>query len=381
MVIIKFIESQENDRYIISSNSSKLGRKYDDNAEKIQVIFPNSEIDSKCTMIVKDDKNNGVDLIEFKNNEIKGVRNNLSKHDKVIIGFVFTTENYIKYTSFKTFFFEPSLYPDNFIVSKPEYQGYYLEAISSFITKIRQNGDNLEFLNLYNEVLGSVNIETSNGISNETDPTVPSYVKRIKQEDINNWNNKIDNTVDNLFNYYLKKDTYSKDEVNQLIGAIRSLKKEIVSELPTTNIDENTIYLVPKTSGSGNDYYDEYLYINGSFEFIGSTQVNLTDYAKVEALDNKVDKFVSESSYEYAYMIIPKSQTPVHRVVNYSALAQAIPIRSGSTLNFEVGTPTKEKECANKEYVDGIAATIPTITATKLEDGSYSLSITTSTEE
>ena len=317
MVIINFLDNKENDRYIIDPSSVKLGRRYDDNAEQIQVIFPENEVDTKCTMIVKDSLNKGVDLIEFTNGEIKDITTTLSQFEKVLIGFVFTNENYAKYSSYKTFYFEPSLYPDNFEPREPEFKGSYLGIINDTFASVRKNESLIEFLNIKGDVVDSITIVggSGGGITNETDPTVPSYVKGIKQEDINKWNNKIDNTADNLLNYYLKKDTYTKDEVNQLISAIRTLKKEIVAELPTTNIDDNTIYLVPKTSGSGNgnDYYNEYLYINGNFEFIGSTQVDLNGYVKTETL-NEVKK------------------------------------------------------------------TIPTFTTTLLEDGSYSLSITTPKE-
>ena len=68
--------------------------------------------------------------------------------------------------------------------------------------------------------------------------------------------------------------------VSEIISTLNSFKKEIVNALPTENIDENTIYLVPKTNGSGNDYYDEYLYVNGAFEFMGSTQVDMSGYLK-----------------------------------------------------------------------------------------------------
>lgn len=65
-------------------------------------------------------------------------------------------------------------------------------------------------------------------------------------------------------------------------GGFGTLKKEIVETLPTTNIDENTIYLILKQDGSGNDYYDEYLYINGSFESIGNTRVDLSNYVTLD---------------------------------------------------------------------------------------------------
>lgn len=196
MVTIRFIDNKENDRYLIDPSSTKLGRRYDDNSEFIQVIFPDSEIDSKCTMIVKDALNNGIDLIEFKNNEIKGITTTLSQFDKVLIGFMFTKENYTKYSSYKTFYFEPSLYPSNFEPREPEFKGSYMEIIDKTFAKVKRNdGDDslIEFLNLKGEVVDSITIVSGSGgggITNEKDPTVPSYVKAIKENDISNWNNK-----------------------------------------------------------------------------------------------------------------------------------------------------------------------------------------------
>ena len=43
-----------------------------------------------------------------------------------------------------------------------------------------------------------------------------------------------------------------------------SLKKQIVSELPTENIKTNVIYLVPKENATEDDRYDEYIFIPDS---------------------------------------------------------------------------------------------------------------------
>ena len=63
---------------------------------------------------------------------------------------------------------------------------------------------------------------------------------------------------------------------------------EIVQNLPGETANSNTIYLLPVNHNNPSlDYYDEYLYINGSFEQIGSTRVNLSNYytkAEVDAL-------------------------------------------------------------------------------------------------
>ena len=49
----------------------------------------------------------------------------------------------------------------------------------------------------------------------EEDPTVGSHIKAITEQDISNWNNKLDSI--GLSNYYLKTETYSQNEINSLI--------------------------------------------------------------------------------------------------------------------------------------------------------------------
>ena len=46
------------------------------------------------------------------------------------------------------------------------------------------------------------------------------------------------------------------------------LKRAVVQQLPTQDIDENTLYMVLAQSG---DHYEEYMYINGSWDMVGTT--------------------------------------------------------------------------------------------------------------
>ena len=62
------------------------------------------------------------------------------------------------------------------------------------------------------------------------------------------------------------------------------LKRSVVQSLPVSEINDNTIYMVPKIGSTG-DVYDEYLYINNTWEHIGSTDVDLTGYATKEYVD------------------------------------------------------------------------------------------------
>lgn len=58
------------------------------------------------------------------------------------------------------------------------------------------------------------------------------------------------------------------------------LKRSKVSSLPTSDIDTNTIYMVLKSSGESGDIYNEYMYIDDSWELIGNSTADLSGYVK-----------------------------------------------------------------------------------------------------
>lgn len=72
------------------------------------------------------------------------------------------------------------------------------------------------------------------------------------------------------------------------------LSKKIVEELPTTGIDESTIYLIRKITPGENDVYNEYMYIEGKWELIGNTAVDLSGYYTQEQIDTKISTINAE---------------------------------------------------------------------------------------
>lgn len=86
-------------------------------------------------------------------------------------------------------------------------------------------------------------------------------------------------------------DYSTKLEVMQAIASIPQFKISLLNELPTTG-EKMVLYLVPK-NGSGSDIYNEYIWIEetSSFEFIGSTAVDLTDYVKNSDLNNALTQY------------------------------------------------------------------------------------------
>jgi len=69
-------------------------------------------------------------------------------------------------------------------------------------------------------------------------------------------------------------------DIMQAIASIPQFKMSIVEELPLAG-EKMTLYLVPK-EGTNNDVYDEYIWIEQteSFEHLGTTAVDLTEYVK-----------------------------------------------------------------------------------------------------
>lgn len=85
-------------------------------------------------------------------------------------------------------------------------------------------------------------------------------------------------------------DAYTSSQTDTKIAAAVAaaphLKRTIVEQLPEVEeADENTIYMVGTGAGSEDSAYEEYMLINGAFERIGSSDVDLTNYATKEYAD------------------------------------------------------------------------------------------------
>lgn len=101
--------------------------------------------------------------------------------------------------------------------------------------------------------------------------------KPTKLSDFTNDGVFITNAVNDLANYYLKSQTYTQTEVNNLISVIPKFAISVVNSLPTQDISTTTIYLVPSTSET-TDMYKEYIYVNNAWELLGIQKADLTNY-------------------------------------------------------------------------------------------------------
>lgn len=120
-----------------------------------------------------------------------------------------------------------------------------------------------------------------------------------KTSDIQNDSGFVNNTVSNLTNYYLKSETYTREEVAALIAAVKTYTVSVVSELPSAGA-EKVIYLVVKEDGSDGDAHNEYLWVDGKFEFIGTTAVDLTGYAKEDWVSGQLTNYLKTTDLQSA---------------------------------------------------------------------------------
>ena len=100
----------------------------------------------------------------------------------------------------------------------------------------------------------------------------------------------ITRSVNDLVNYYTKSDTYTRTEIQSLIGSIQGFSYEIVASLPTASSETlGKIYLVPSTDPQTRNVKDEYITIESSgsysWEQIGSTSINLENYVTTDDLN------------------------------------------------------------------------------------------------
>lgn len=72
--------------------------------------------------------------------------------------------------------------------------------------------------------------------------------------------------------------------VDNAIAGITQISFEVVDALPSEGTN-GVIYLIAN-SGSGLNIYDEYIYVNGSFEMIGTTEVDLSNYLQQDDISD-----------------------------------------------------------------------------------------------
>lgn len=160
----------------------------------------------------------------------------------------------------------------------------YTQAEKTKLSGIANNANNYSLPTASASKLGGVKIGANITVSADGTISVEAMEwaningRPTKLSQFTNDSNFITAAVNNLTNYYTKSNTYTKTEVDNLIGAIKTISIEVVASLPTTGAS-NVIYLV-SNGGTDPNAYDEYVWVasTSKFEKIGTTAIDLSGY-------------------------------------------------------------------------------------------------------
>ena len=93
--------------------------------------------------------------------------------------------------------------------------------------------------------------------------------------------------------------------INNAVGKITSFEYKVVDSLPAVSEGKKgTIYLVAHSGSTAQNIYDEYIFLpaEGStearYEKIGTTDIDLTPYAKKTEIPTKVSQLANDSDFE-----------------------------------------------------------------------------------
>lgn len=104
---------------------------------------------------------------------------------------------------------------------------------------------------------------------------------------------------------------YAKNLVASIAEA--GFSPKIVGALPTENISDHTLYLVPASDGITNNGYLEYIYINNAWECVGSTVIDFSMIGDVSQLTTE-DKTTLVAAINEVFA---KSETAINETKTY----------------------------------------------------------------
>lgn len=159
-------------------------------------------------------------------------------------------------------------------------------------------------------------------------------------------------------------DAYTKTETDSAIAlAIADadhLKRVIIDELPDiahTEVDANTIYMVPSGSETEREAYNEYMVINDAWEKIGDSTVNLSDYYTKSETDGKISTGVAEAK-SYAETKASEAQSNAEATAAADATSKANTALASAKSHADSQATATLKSA--KEYADGLAGNYAT---------------------
>ena len=120
-------------------------------------------------------------------------------------------------------------------------------------------------------------------------------------------------------------------DLEERIAALKSFDVKVVDALPISGIS-NTVYLVPSRKSADLNVRDEYLWLDGAWEQIGSTSVDLTDYAKKSELPRRPEDIGAQNALNPSQLAAVNSGITADKVAKM-ALKEDVPTKTSDLEN------------------------------------------------
>lgn len=176
---------------------------------------------------------------------------------------------------------------------------------------------------------GSKNLITSGGVWQAIDDIHTTTNNQIKSS-----------IIDNLESLAVDKSLSANQGriLKEMIANLANLQIEIVDQLPSIG-ETNIIYLVKKSS-SAPDIHDEYVFVDGKWEKIGDTEIDLSNYYTRDEVDDKLTGFGAGD------VIAEEAFTTADRVITSNGSGKTVKDSGILISNLALKSYVDEKEIA-----------------------------------
>lgn len=147
------------------------------------------------------------------------------------------------------------------------------------------------------------------------------------------------NTITPLTNHQSLANYYTKSEVNSQISSIPKFSIAVVTDLPTSNISNTTIYL-KKTGDDTQNLYTEYIYVNSKWEQLGTQKLDLSGYlTKTDASNTYLGKTATATKATSDDNGNNIRGTYLKGTISYNNTTRVITVTRGDDATFKATLP------------------------------------------